>query len=110
MPHRRIRTICGVTRVSGIHAFFDGRPVRRGAGPCGFLGTGAVRRVPGIEAPPKSALGLVFSADGKWLVVALDAGDRIRVLAWRPGLARPFETRAVPGAVYAAPAVALPSG
>jgi hypothetical protein len=73
------------------------------------LGTGAVQRVPGIEIPPKSALGLVFSADGKWVVAALDAGDRIRVLAWRPGLTRPYETRAVPGAVYAAPAVALPS-
>jgi len=69
------------------------------------LDTGTVDVVPGIEVPAKQAPGLTFSADGRWLVVALNAGTRTRLLAWRAGLTRPYESRAISGLVWGPPAI-----
>lgn len=65
--------------------------------------TGVVRVVPGVELPAKTAPALLYSADGRWLVIGLDAGTRTRLLAWRPGLTRPYETHPVPGLVFGTP-------
>ncbi len=74
------------------------------------LDTGALEIVPGIETPAKMPLGLVFSADGRWLVIALDAGSKTRLLAWRPGLAHPYESIPIAGkGLGMAPIVVLPS-
>jgi hypothetical protein len=70
------------------------------------LDTGAVDTVPGIEVPPKAGPSLAFTGDD-WLVIGLAAGTRTRVLAWRPGLAHPIETRSVPGFVSAPPGLLL---
>jgi hypothetical protein len=63
--------------------------------------------VPGIELPAKSSAGLAFSQDGRWLAIALDAGPRIRLLAWRSGLALPYETKAISGQVLWAATIAM---
>jgi hypothetical protein len=68
------------------------------------LDTGVVSTVPGIEIPAKSAPALGFTSDN-WLVMALGAGNRTRVLAWRVGLAHAVESRAVPGLVGSPPAL-----
>ena len=70
------------------------------------LDSGVVDTVPGIELPAKSSPALGFT-DGGWLVIALDSGIRTRVLAWRPGLAHPVESRAVPGLVSTPPALLI---
>ncbi|HEY3561353.1 MAG TPA: hypothetical protein VGL05_28005 [Kribbella sp.] len=67
------------------------------------LTTGQLNVVPGIELPAKSQPGLTFTADGTWLVVALDAGQKTRLLAWRPGLQKPYETTPIPGLVRGPP-------
>jgi hypothetical protein len=71
------------------------------------LDTGRLEIVPGIELPAKVSPGLAFSADGRWLAIALDAGTRIRLLAWRSGLRHPYETNAIPGQVRAPTLVML---
>jgi hypothetical protein len=73
------------------------------------LDTGALDIVPGIELPAKNAPGLAFSTDSSWLVIALDAGTRTRLLAWRPGMAHPIERQPVPGLV-STPAIAVLPG
>ena len=70
------------------------------------LDTGRLEVVPGIEMPAKMSPGLAFSADSHWLVITLDAGSRIRVLAWRSGLARPYESRSTVEQVLGPPPVA----
>lgn len=47
------------------------------------LRTGALRVVPGVLLWNKSSPGLDFSADGTWLVIALDEGSGTRLLVWR---------------------------
>ncbi|WP_427891934.1 hypothetical protein ACQHIV_04485 [Kribbella sp. GL6] len=69
------------------------------------LDTGRVETVPGLEIPAKTSPGLAFSADSRWLAIALDAGDHVRLLAWRSGLALPFETTPIPGQVLGSPAL-----
>jgi len=71
------------------------------------LDTGRLDIVPGIELPAKSQPGLAFAAPGDWLVIALDAGSRTRLLAWRPGLRQPYETNAVPGPVHDPPTLVV---
>lgn len=71
------------------------------------LRAGLLWIVPGIEVPATSAPSMVFSGDSQWLIVALNAGRHIRVLAWRPDLARPVEAAPVPGQALAAPPVAV---
>jgi hypothetical protein len=73
------------------------------------LDTGRLEIVPGIEVPAKTSPGLAFSADGRWLVIALDAGPQTRLLAWRAGLAHPFESTPITGpAVDPPPLLVLP--
>jgi hypothetical protein len=59
------------------------------------LDTGRLDIAPGIEVPAKSSPGMAFSAEGRWLVIALDAGSKTRLLAWHPGLAHPYESAPV---------------
>ncbi|TDW22052.1 hypothetical protein EV650_0884 [Kribbella kalugense] len=73
------------------------------------LGTGRLDIVPGIELPAKSQPGLAFAGRGDWLVIALDAGSRTRLLAWRPGLRQPYETNALPGLVHNPPTLVVTS-
>lgn len=64
------------------------------------LDTGRLEIVPSIElfaVTPLAAPGLAFSADSHWLVVALDAGSKTRLLAWHSGLAHPYESKPIPG-------------
>jgi hypothetical protein len=71
------------------------------------LDSGRLEIVPGIETPPKESPGLVFSPDSRWLVIALDAGSRIRLLAWRSGLAHPYESRSMVEQALGTPPVAV---
>jgi hypothetical protein len=73
------------------------------------LDGGQMYVVPDVEVPAKSVPGLAFSADGNWLVIALNAGDFTRLLAWQPRLEQPYESAPVAGAGAGAPSiVALP--
>lgn len=66
--------------------------------------SGRVDIVPGVELPPQGYVTLAFSPDDRWLVIALNAGPATRLLAWRPGLAHPYECRPIPArALYAPP-------
>jgi hypothetical protein len=66
--------------------------------------TGRLEIVPGVELPPQGYATVAFSADDRWLVIALNAGSTTRLLAWRPGLAHPYECTPVPAkALYAPP-------
>jgi hypothetical protein len=67
--------------------------------------TGRMDVVPGVELPPLGyGATLAFSADDRWLVIALNAGSTTRLLAWRPGLASPYECPPIPAkALYAPP-------
>jgi hypothetical protein len=73
------------------------------------LDTGVIDVALGIEIPAKTMPGLAFGPDG-WLAIALDAGPRIRLLAWHRGLLQPYETRSVGGPALNPPALALDSG
>jgi hypothetical protein len=70
------------------------------------LDTGHFEIVPGIETAAKVAPSLAFSADGRWLLIALDAGSKIRLLAWRSGLAHPYETTPIAGQGLGPPPIA----
>jgi len=64
------------------------------------LRTGTLSLVPGVELAPKAAVGLVFSRDGRWLLITLNEGRSARLLVWRPGLDRPMESPArLPGRI-----------
>jgi hypothetical protein len=66
--------------------------------------TGRVDIVPGVELPPQAYVTLAYSPDDRWLVIALNAGPATRLLAWRPGLAHPYECPSMPAkALYAPP-------
>jgi hypothetical protein len=69
--------------------------------------TGRVEIVPGIEVPPAGHVALAFSTDDRWLVIALNAGPRIRLLAWRSGLTRPYESTPVAARALGAPPLAV---
>jgi hypothetical protein len=73
------------------------------------LDTGRLSIVPWIELPAKSQPALAFAGRGDWLVIALDAGSRTRLLAWRPGLRQPYETNALPGLVHDRPTLVITS-
>jgi hypothetical protein len=69
------------------------------------LHTERTHTVSDVTVPPKSNPGLAFSPDGRWLAIALDAGTKTRLLAWRV-LAqnrRAIETASVPGRNYSSP-------
>lgn len=63
--------------------------------------------VPGLELPAKTGPGLAFSPDGRWLVIALGAGSRTRLLAWHPGLEHPSETTPIRSTSLGTPTVAV---
>lgn len=72
------------------------------------LDTGRLEIVPGIEVPAKTGgPGLAFTADSRWLMITLNAGRKTRLLAWRPGLAQPYESKPIPGAAIGAPPVVV---
>jgi len=73
------------------------------------LDTGRLSIVPGIELPAKSQPGLAFAGRDDWLVIALNAGSRTRLLTWRPGLRQPYETSALPGVVHDPPTLVVTS-
>jgi hypothetical protein len=56
------------------------------------LDTGALYVAPGIETPAKMRPALAFGTDGRWLVMALNAGTKTRLLIWRPRLTYPYES------------------
>jgi hypothetical protein len=56
------------------------------------LDTGRLDVAPGIEVPAETFPNLAFTADGRWLAIAFDAGPKVRLLAWHPGLAHPYES------------------
>jgi hypothetical protein len=74
------------------------------------LHTGRLQFVPGITVAPKESPGLAFSADGRWLAIALDAGTETRLLAWRPGLGPPYEGVSVRGRNYGTPPLIVLGG
>lgn len=88
---------------------FDGHPLPPLDIAIMQLDTGRLSIVPGIELPAKSQPGLSFAGPDGWLVIALDAGSRTRLLAWRPGLRQPYETNALPGLVHDPPTLAVTS-
>jgi hypothetical protein len=71
------------------------------------LDTGHLDIAPGIEVPAKTSPSMTFTADGRWLAIAFDAGRKVRLLAWHPGLARPYESAPVAAAStgWAAPPI-----
>jgi hypothetical protein len=69
--------------------------------------TGGLYRVPGLLIPAKASPGLAFSADGRWLAIALDAGTKTRLLAWHPGLGRAYEMAPLSGGNYGSPPLVL---
>lgn len=71
------------------------------------LDHGWLQIVPGVEIPAKVSPGLAFSPDSHWLVAALDAGARTRLLAWRPVLGRPYEAARIPGRTWGRTPVAV---
>ena len=87
---------------------FDGHPLPPMDIAIMQLDSGRLSIVPGIELPAKSKPGLAF-AGRDWLVIALDAGSRTRILAWRPGLRQPYETNALPGLVHNPPTLVVTS-
>ncbi len=88
---------------------FDGHPLPPMDIAVMRLDTGRLDIVPGIELPAKSQPGLDFADRGGWLAIALDAGSRTRLLAWRPGLRQPYETTALPGLVHDSPTLVITS-
>ena len=88
---------------------FDGHPLPPMDIAILQLRTGRLDIVPGIELPTKSQPGLTFTGRDDWLVMALNAGSRTRLLAWRPGLRKPYETNALPGLVHDPPTLVVTS-
>ncbi len=88
---------------------FDGQPLPPMNIAVMQIGTHRLDILPGIELPAKSQPGLAFAERGDWLVIALDAGSRTRLLAWRPGLRQPYETNALPGLVHDPPTLVVTS-
>jgi hypothetical protein len=86
---------------------FEGHPLPPSDIAVMHLDTGRLEVVPGIEMSAKSSPGLAFANGGNWLVMALDAGTRTRLLAWRSGLRQPYETTAIPGLVRGPPTLII---
>ena len=59
------------------------------------LATGRLDIAPGIEVPPQTSPTMTFTPDGHWLAIAFNAGPAVRLLAWHPGLAHPYESAQV---------------
>ncbi len=73
-----------------------------------MLDTGRIERIPGIELAPDAQVALLFSTDGRWLVIGVEVDGGTRLLLWRHGVSRVADTGiVVPGRVLGAPAVAV---
>jgi hypothetical protein len=66
--------------------------------------------VPGIEVPARTSPRLAFTPDSRWLVIALNAGPQTRLLAWRSGLADPYESKPIPGQTWGPPPLVVLPG
>jgi hypothetical protein len=97
-----------IERSSG-DSHFDGHPLPPMDIAIMQLDTGRLSIVPGIDLPAQSQPGLAFAGHGGWLVIALDAGSHTRLLAWRPGLPQPYETKSLPGLVHDQPTLVVTS-
>ena len=86
-------------------AQFEGHPIAPNDIAILNVDTGRLAIVPGVEVPAKADPGLAFSADSRWLVIALDAGSKTRLLAWRPGLAHPYESKPIAGQTLQPPPI-----
>jgi len=84
---------------------FEGHPIPPSDIAVLHLDTRRLEIVPGIEVPAKIFPGRAFSADSRWLVIALDAGPKTRLLAWRSGLAKPYESKRVAGPIMDPPPI-----
>jgi hypothetical protein len=73
------------------------------------LPSGALTTVPGVELPAAPVPGLALSDRG-WLILALNNGPSIRLLAWRPGLRQPLESHPVHSAANGRPPVVIVAG
>jgi hypothetical protein len=89
---------------------FEGHPIPPSDIAVLHLDTGRLEIVPGIEVPAKIFPGRAFSADGRWLVIALDAGPKTRLLAWRAGLAKPYESKMIAGPTLEPPPILVLPG
>ncbi|GAA1594740.1 MULTISPECIES: hypothetical protein [Kribbella] len=100
------REVAFLLERAAVDSRYEGHPMRPSNLAVLQLASGRLEIVPGIELPPKSSPGLAFSADGRWLAIALDAGPRIRLLAWRSGVQHPYEAKPIRGQVLWAATVA----
>lgn len=73
------------------------------------LPSGAMTTVPGVELPAAPVPGMALSDRG-WLILALNNGPTIRLLAWRPGLRQPLESHPVHASANGRPPVVIVSG
>jgi hypothetical protein len=87
---------------------FTGHPIPPSDVAILHLDTGKLEIIPGIEVPAKIFPTLAFSADGHWLVIALDAGTKTRLLAWRSGLAHPYESTPITEQALDPPPILVP--
>jgi hypothetical protein len=72
------------------------------------LDSGQLQLVPGLELAPKSPAGYAFSADSRWLVIALNEGVRTRLLVWQPGSSKPMQSPAeLPGKLATRPPIVV---
>jgi hypothetical protein len=69
------------------------------------LDTGQLDVAPGMLLPTTMPPALAFSTDSRWLIIAINAGNQIRLLLWRPGLPLPYETNPIPGPQWGPPAI-----
>jgi hypothetical protein len=64
------------------------------------LRTGTVQLLAGVTLAADTGSRLAFSRDSGWLLIALNEGDRARLLVWRPGWPGPKESPAeLPGRI-----------
>lgn len=61
------------------------------------LRSGVLEPIPNLELAPGETAGLAFSADGRWLVIALNSAGGYQLLAWRSGLNNPLAAVRLPG-------------
>lgn len=73
------------------------------------LDTGRVRALPGLTLDATASPALAFSPDGRWIVVAVGDGYKIRLLLYTAGGDGPFDPGiTVPGLVASPPLAMLP--
>jgi hypothetical protein len=62
------------------------------------LDTGRLDIVPDLEFSPAASVGLALDATGTAVLASVSFGDRLELLAWKPGMARPGLIAQVAGA------------